>query len=170
MFKIMPKLLAGFFVLLPLLILAEISETERTDFIIGLIDKVKWPEDSNKTGEFTISVIGNGDYAAKLREAAARAELKVVVKNVDLDDDFTESQMVVITSTQLSDLAKILKKVRGKPVLTVTESKGFARYGVMVELITEGDKLEYVINKLSAKEAHITINSKLVEKAKATFG
>jgi hypothetical protein len=40
----------------------------------------------------------------------------------------------------------------------------------MVELITEGDKLEYVINKLSAKEAGIIINSKLVEKAKATFG
>jgi hypothetical protein len=40
----------------------------------------------------------------------------------------------------------------------------------MVELITEGDELEYVINKMSAKQVKILINSRLVEKAKATFG
>ena len=54
--------------------------------------------------------------------------------------------------------------------VTITESKGFARYGVMVEMITEGDKLEYVINKMSAKEVGIVISSKIIDKAKATFG
>ena len=152
---------------------AGVASKDKADFVLSLIDKVEWPNgtDANTGGEFVITVIGNCDYMDALTSgAAAIAGKKIVVKTAGIDEDFSQTQMLLIATTELSDLAKILKKVKAKPVLTVTESKGFARYGVMVELITDGTKIEYVINKMSAKEVSLTINSKLVDKAKTTYG
>ncbi len=149
---------------------AGVVSKERADFIVDLFNNVEWPAENRAgaDGSIVISVIGDDALVAALKSAVSGK--KYTIKKVGIEDDFLSSQMLIISTSKLSSLAKILKKIRNAPILTVTESKGFARYGVMVELITEGDKLEYVVNKMSAKQVHIVISSKLINDAKATFG
>lgn len=142
------------------------------DFILDLAGEVSWPEGSfNKKNEFVISVIGNSDLVAKLeKKDKSKSKYKFVIKNVGIDDEIENSHLVFLGITDLPELAKALKKLKTLPVLTVTNSSGFARYGVMIELLNKDDKVEYAINKMTARDAHIEISDKLIKKAIKTFG
>ncbi len=142
------------------------------DFIINLANEVSWPEGSfNKNNEFVISVIGNSDLAARLeKKDKSKSKYRFIIKNVGVDDDIENSHLVFLGITDLPELAKILKRLKTLPILTVTNSSGFARYGVMIELLNKDDKVEYAINKMTARDARIEISDKLIKKAIKTFG
>lgn len=142
------------------------------DFIINLAEEVNWPEGSfNESNEFIISVIGNSDLADRLKKIdKSKSRYKFVVRNASVDDEIENSHLVFLGITDLPDLAKALKKLKALPVLTVTNSSGFARYGVMIELLNKSDKVEFAINKMTARDARIEISDKLIKKAVKTFG
>jgi hypothetical protein len=147
----------------------------RAKFVIDLIDEVEWPVESiADTGhEFIISVVGDSAIAARLQELAKEASTdtrRLSVKIVSSDADLIASQMIFIGSKELPVLAQTLKSIKKKPILTVSDSKGFAGYGVMVELISDSDKLEFAINKMALKEASLKMSEKLLGKAHKIYG
>jgi hypothetical protein len=147
----------------------------RAKFVIDMIDEVEWPvENIADTGQkFTISVVGDSAMAARLQELAREAPTdtrRLSVKIASSDADLVVSQMIFIGSEELPVLAQTLKLIREKPILTVSDSKGFAGYGVMVELISNSDKLEFAINKMALKEASLKLSEKLLEKARKIYG
>ncbi len=147
----------------------------RARFVIDLIDQVEWPvETIADTGQkFTISVIGDSAMAARLQELVKEASAetrKISIKTASSDGDLIASQMIFIGTEELPVLAQTLKSIRGKPILTVSDSKGFAGYGVMVELISKSDKLEFAINKMAMKEASLKISEKFLKRALKTYG
>jgi hypothetical protein len=156
------------------------NDIEKTaKFVMDLIDYIEWPTDvldANK-GIITISVVGESLLTAKLQEIAestATARGKVAIKTVSPDDDLSSTQLLFIAGHKLSDLAKILKRVEGLPVLTVTDVEGFARYGVMIELAdgkdsSDSDK-KFILNNMVLKKSGLKMSDKLLKKAIKTFG
>lgn len=147
----------------------------RAKFIIDLIDEVEWPVKSTAdTGQnFTISVVNDSAMAARLQELAKEASTatrRLSVKIASPDADLIASQMIFIGSEELQVLAQTLKSIKKKSILTVSDSKGFAGYGVMVELIPNSGKLEFAINKMAMKEASLKISQELLEKARKIYG
>jgi len=170
----MTKLLPIFIVFcLTFTAFGEITPAQEADFIVNLIDDVEWPSGSGN--DFVISVIGNPDMAEAISAAVSgknSGKYNIQVKQIGPEDDFEGSQMVVIAEDDKATLAAVLKQASGKPILTVTNVEGFARYGVMVELIKlDGhDSIEYAVNRMVAKKSNIKISDKFVNKAKKTFG
>jgi hypothetical protein len=150
-------------------------DTAKAEFVINLFDKVEWP--SNSAQEQLIYVIGDSPIVPLLEEKASgkSKDGKIIkIKKISVDDDFTGCHILYIASDDLADLAKILKKVKGTSILTVSHVDGFARYGVMINVLdpTEKskEKIGLVINKMTARDAGIKIDPKLIASADKTFG
>lgn len=151
------------------------DNTAKAKFIFDLFDDVEWPAGSGNDNN--IYVIGESPLTGELEKLASSNSTdsrKFSVKKIAVDDDFTGCRILLIASSDLGDLAKVLKKVKGTSILTVSDIDGFARYGVMINVLEKSEKSKgevgLVINKMTAREAGIKIDEGLIKKADKTFG
>ena len=154
---------------------AQNINTAKADFIINLFEKVEWPGENTQAQ--SIYIIGDSPVVPILEEKAAEKSKngeKIDIKKISVDDDFTGCRILYIASNDLGQLARILKKVKGTSILTVSDIDGFARYGVMINVLepTEKskEKVGLVINKMTARDAGLKIDPKLIANADKTFG
>ena len=57
---------------------------------------------------------------------------------------------------------EIVKSLKGKPILTVTDAQGPEFAGVVIRFIIEKHKLHFQINQHAAKAANLTLSSRLL--------
>lgn len=162
---------------LPLLVLgAPDDEAEyKANFIIKLFEYVEWPANAatGNNGEFLIYVVGESPLMSLMQTMADEASVggkTIAVKQVGIEDDFSGCRILFMTATETSELAKILKKTNGNPILTVSQAEYFGNYGVMVNFYTETDggknKVKFEINNMMVKDHGLKISSKLLKLAK----
>ena len=65
----------------------------------------------------------------------------------------------------LGALENILKYTTGKPILTISDSKGFGMTGVIINMFSEGGYIKYEINKRTLEKSGLIINSLLLNYA-----
>lgn len=155
---------------------SELNEDElkyRADFIINSLEYVTWPDgaatDSN--GAIVIGVVGDTPLLARLTTAVAektKDNKKVVVHHLTPDDDLAACQILFIASDDKAVLAKVLKKVDGKPVLTMSDAEYFANFGVMVNFVRgeAEDKKKFEVNKMVLDMAKLKMSSQLLKLAR----
>lgn len=149
------------------------EETEhRADFIIKAVDYVTWPEGAgtDADGAIVIGVVGESPLTAKLTEMAAVKTgegTKVVVKALTLEDDLSTCQVLFMATEDKAALAKILKKIKQAPILTISDAEYFARYGVMVNFFQEeGDSsVKFEVNKMVLGFSGLKMSSRLLKLA-----
>lgn len=143
----------------------------KAKFIVKLVKFVEWPN-GNKTGSdgnTLIAVIGNTALTEKINSNVKEANLtNIVAKEMTIDDDFSSVQIVFIATQDKSELPTILKKVSGKPILTISEANYFANFGVMINFFKEDDssKVKFEVNKIVVDDSGLKIDSKLLKMAK----
>ena len=152
---------------------AEDDTSYKADFITKLFDYVQWPAgagvDSN--GSAVVGVLGDCPLVAALKTATAEISAnrkQIKVKVVSLADPLTDCAVLVLPTTDKTELAKALKKVAASPVLTVGDCAGFAGFGVMVNFFKEegSGKVKFEINNLAAGDAKLKFSSQLLKLAK----
>jgi hypothetical protein len=150
---------------------------KKAEFVIKLINNTEWPVE-NTAGNDTIiiSIIGQPSFVGKLRDLAKtdnKLQKNIEIKSISIDDDFSNSSIIFIGENDLSVLAQVLKKTEKRPILTISDIDGFARYGVIVELISDKEgkgKIDFIVNKMVMKKAGLNISDDLLKKAKKTYG
>jgi hypothetical protein len=149
------------------------------EFIIELTNKIEWPAEVTDAdnGIITVAVVGESLLTSRLREMAESTEtagVKLEIKDALPDDDFSSTEILFIANQELSDLAKILKSTEGLPILTVADVKGFARYGVIIEITDEEDskdsEVKFILNRMVLKKSGLKMSDKLIKKAIKVFG
>jgi hypothetical protein len=154
------------------------SASQKAEFVVDLIKQFEWPEGkgANGDGAIVITVVGESPLTATLKQEAEKRSAggkKIEVKTMAVGDDFTTSQIVFIGTKELPELAQILKKLKGLPVLTVSDANNFAGFGVIVDFIKDdsgGNKLTFAVNKMAAKEVGLKVSPDFVKQAKKTYG
>ncbi|WP_320172833.1 YfiR family protein [Maridesulfovibrio sp.] len=76
------------------------------------------------------------------------------------DEDF---KVLFIDVDNPRIIAAVLNQVRGKPVLTIGQSPDFLRMGGMINLVESGSRFKLQVNICAAREAGLTISSKLLK-------
>lgn len=143
----------------------------KADFIVKLPKYVTWPSGgTNAAGEVVVHVIGDSPLTQKIAAAGATADPKVVVKTVSIESDVTDGAHIVFTPTQeTSELAKLMKQVNGKPILTVSDCHYFAKYGVMVNFVMKEEdgkeKVKFEVNRHTLDDAGLKMSSQLLKLA-----
>lgn len=146
-------------------------------FLINFIRFTEWPEaaSAGKT-PFVIGVAGNRsieDELVELTETLRVRERRIHVVRIKTTNDLTGCHVVYISPTPkpgeeaTPGIAEILPLVRGKPILTVSESPTFLADGGIVNFFMgESDKLRFEISLQSAHAADLKLSSKLLALAR----
>ena len=75
-------------------------------------------------------------------------------------------QMVYLFSSNETKGKILADRLKGRPILTVSNEETFVHSGGMIELLKVGDKLRFSINRSAAKDASIHIRSQLLKLAR----
>lgn len=148
---------------------AQVSESDvKAAFIERFTRFVEWPEEfTNDT--FTIAVIGKNTFDTSLDDVFADIKVKnrstKIIYTNDVND-LINANLVFISRTEKKTLNTILSSIGDKPILIISDTKGFCNMGTSINMYLEGANVRYEINKEALGKTGLKVSSLLLASAK----
>jgi len=140
-------------------------------YLLHFTQLVEWPDRVLPAGApIVIGVVGEDPFGRTIDEMAASRRANghgFVVRRLQWNDVLTDCNVVYISSSETDHIDAILHETRGSSVLTVACADRFAARGGMIQLLPVQDGFDFDVNTEAVSEAHLTIDSKLVQLARA---
>ena len=133
-------------------------------FIYTIAKYVEWPEDVDSE-KFTIGVYGNTNIIPQIQLLAAKKTIQdkeVVLVKFDELKDITAVNMLFVPLEYSSQLSQIKERVKGKPVLIITEKEGIGNQGSAVNFVQREGKPAFELNKSALEEANLKVSDELL--------
>ncbi|HEY4563473.1 MAG TPA: YfiR family protein [Thermoanaerobaculia bacterium] len=168
---VLSRLLLVFLLALPALLGAQTaSEYDiKAAFLYNFTKFVDWPPDAfPDPSSLKVCVLGENPFGTSLQTIAGElvGNRKLTVMRTDSLARPAGCQVLFISRSERERVPQILAAVKGSPVLTVGDTKGFVDEGVIINFVLEGSKVRFEINTDSADRAGLKISSKLLQLAK----
>ena len=147
----------------------DVNAKTKTLFIYNFTKYVEWPAEK-KIGPFVIGFYG--DYPALFEELQSMASQKTAgsqeilitnFKNVNL---IGECHMLYVNEDKAGELAAIIKKTSGIPMLIVTDMEGSATKGSCINFYYEASKQRMEINPDNINKRELKVSGQLLSLAK----
>jgi hypothetical protein len=144
----------------------------RALYLYNFLLFVDWPKTADSHSN-TIKVVIYGDphlyEALKSMQGRMIRGKKLVIDFLTKTEDLDKCQVLFVGDGEKTVAGELLKKVHGKPVLTVSDMEGFVQSGGMVgfknraELLENGKKQKrFIINLSAVRKSHLKIRSRLL--------
>jgi len=147
------------------------SEYEvKAAFVYNFINFVEWPSDPGDP--VRLCVLGElPDTAAfnRLNGREVRRKRLAVVPLRALGD-VRSCDILFLADRLPHQLPEVLARLNGNPTLTISDTDGFARRGVMINLFLEEKRVRFEVNTDAARAAGLGISSKLLRLASKVYG
>jgi hypothetical protein len=131
---------------------------QKAEFLMKLVENIEWSDSgTGKSRPVHVAIVGSSPVTDELQQLTkTKNKIKVDVEEVSLSQELSSYQ-----------LAKLLKKVGNSKIFTVSSSKDFARYGIMVNLFQEKgkSKIKYELNKMVLDGAGLKLKNNFERKA-----
>lgn len=88
------------------------------------------------------------------------------VQRLEEQDSLENCQIVFITRSASDNLAYIVNKLKGRPVLTVADTPGAARRGVMLNMDTKQNRIVFEANLVAVRANGLILSSRLLRMAR----
>ena len=82
-------------------------------------------------------------------------------RKINSIDEIKDSEALFIYSSLLDSLDLIIEYVKDKPILTFSDTEGFAERGVIFNFYIEDEFVKFEINRNFAQESLVRLNSQL---------
>ncbi len=133
---------------------------------------ITWParsSENNASREFIIAVLGQNPFGNILEEVYKNGKIngkKVKINYISSIQKLTDCNILFIPKIKISELQKVLDRLNGQPVLTVTDTEGFAQAGSFVNFYISENKLRFEINQKGMHDAGFSIDYRLLRVSK----
>jgi YfiR/HmsC-like len=139
-------------------------------FLFNFAQFVDWPPEAATSSQapLIIGVLGDDPFDGYLDETVRGEKLKnrpFVVQRYRRVEDIAGCQVLFISRTIPSQLGHIMAALKGRSILTVGDTEGFAEDGGIIRFVTENNRIKFRINVDAAEAAHLVISSKLLRLA-----
>ena len=131
-------------------------------FVYNLTKFVEWPETNNR---ISIAVVGDGPMAELLKtslEGKISESRPIHVLLSPSSDELEHCNMIYLANLAPTRVRATLDQLRGKNILTVSDSDSFVRQGGMIGLVTMGDHVQIQIGLETARQSRLKISSRLL--------
>lgn len=153
---------------------ADVSEYRlKAEFIERLTRFIEWPDKSplmsDPNAPFVIGVIGQDPFGSHLDDLARRHRIKgrrIEARRLRSSDDLSGCSIVFISRSERGTLKNILSRTRGKPILTIGDTGGFAQDGVIINFFNDDNRIQFEINEDAADASGLDIRGKLYKLAR----
>lgn len=149
----------------------EYSEYEvKATLMLKLLRFSSWPDiDSLPEGSpLYIGVLGQDPFKSTLDDVVKNKELRghpLRVLRSESIDELTECQVLFIAGSEEATLPGILEQLDRRPILTVGDQRGFARRGVMVNLVLKNNKVSFEINYGAIRKSELDLDAQVLKLA-----
>jgi hypothetical protein len=139
-------------------------------FLFNFTQFVDWPAQSfaDPRAPFVIGVLGRDPFGSALDEAVRGETVNgraLVVQRYASAAELKPCQILFIDRSAGTDANKTLESLGHQGTLTVSDSDAQAPSTVIIRFLSEGKKIRLRINVDSARDAGLTISSKLLRPA-----
>jgi hypothetical protein len=139
-------------------------------FLFNFSRFVEWPVPAvgGPNEPFVIGIVGNDPFGTRLDEAVHGEQINqhpLQIRRFGSVSDIGDCQILYIDRSQSAQLRQILAALGHRNTLTVADFEGSAEHGVMMQFVTESNRIRLRINVDAAKVAGLTISSKLLRPA-----
>lgn len=140
----------------------------KATFIYNFTKYIDWP-DKYKEGNFVIGVLGTtsfyNDLTALLSTKTVGAQ-KFEIKSFSNPESVTGiCHILFIPAANSAQLPDVLKKMKGKSTLIVTEKSGMAKQGSGINFVIENNKQRFELNKTNIEKYNMKVSSTLASLA-----
>jgi hypothetical protein len=139
-------------------------------FLFNFSHFVDWPSQAftSPAAPFVIGILGADPFGSRLDEAVRGEHIDgrpIVVRRFSKMEEIGDCQILFIDRSAAAPLDQIIGTLGHRSILTVSEVDGAALRGVMVQFVTENNRIRLRINVESARAADLSISSKLLRLA-----
>ncbi len=139
-------------------------EELKVAFVYNFLKFVSWPSQGTT---LRFCIVGETPLVDYLEVFSGKSVSNKVIMVTKTDPkDTKDCQAIFIGKLAPLQKEKLLKTLKGKAVLTISDQKSFTKEGGIIELFLEGKKLRFKVNYTAAKEAGLKISSRLLRLAK----
>lgn len=140
-------------------------------YIYNFTQFMDWPTNAFATtnAPVVIGILGEDPFGRILDEVVRNEVVRgrpLVVKRLRPDEDLRDCCVLFISRSEKERLPAVLHQLRGSPVLTISDSNGFAQQGGMVNLILVNQTVKMEINQTAVETAGLQVSSKLLKLAR----
>jgi len=142
------------------------------EFIYKVAEFTTWPQGAfaNSNSPLVIDVLGDDPLGHAL-DKTVRGETaggrRLIVEWYGRAEEVKTCHILFISQSEIRQLDEIVKRLKGKPILTITDAHGPAFAGVMIRFTIERHELDFHINQQATKAAELTLSSRLLRMADA---
>jgi len=135
-------------------------------FLLNFAKLVEWPTNTfgNDTTPLVLGVLGKDPFDKALDEIVAGRTVKnrpVQIVRFTSVGQITNCQVLFISESERRKLDSIFDALRGRPILTVGDTKGFESRG-MITLVKSNASINLRINPEAARQARLQLSSRLL--------
>lgn len=136
-------------------------------FLFNFAQFVEWPAQAFPAPDtpLVIGVLGDdpfGPYLDELVKGEKIGRHLLVVRRYHRVEELTGCHIVFICRSEARDIDRIVARLKGQSLLTVSDADAFTRQGGMVRFAMENGKIRLRINVEAARACALTISSKIL--------
>lgn len=148
-----------------------LSEYElKAAFLFNFARFVEWPAEVLPPANqpIVIGIVGTDPFGESL-DAIVKGETikghRLVVRRCHAREEIEGCQVLYIGRSEAARLPVILARLKGRPILTVSDNDRFAFSGGIIGLVMEEGRVRIQINLDRARESQLVISAKLLRPA-----
>lgn len=144
----------------------------KSAFIERFTRFVQWPlsfDGGDRNQAFVIGALCEPDFCLVLEAAFGGHQIKnlpVKFRRIKTAGDVKGCHLVYIGKTDDSTLAGFITALKSKPVLTVSDTRGYAQKGVHINMFVQQEQIRFEINHKSAVANGLKISHLLLQLAR----
>jgi hypothetical protein len=144
----------------------------KAGFTYNFAKLMQWPASTfpQPDSPIVIGILGSDPFGATLDSVLAGKKVNnrsFVVKHLKWGSaDIKGCNILYVSTSEAARLDEIFHLLKGQPVLTIGQMPDFARRGGIINFIIEDDKVRFEVNVEAARQADISISSRLLTLAK----
>ena len=142
-------------------------------FIPNFARFTTWPEQDSKTGKFVFLIVGNNPFGQAINPINSQEFYgkKAVVKFAqDWQIPGDDVKVMFISRNMEDELEKILQDIKNRPILTISDIKGFAEAGGMIELLEHDGSIHFIVNIAAIRSSGLAMNYQILQLADKVIG
>lgn len=141
----------------------------KSGVIFNITKFIKWPDTSlpnGSTDNFVFCINGNTDISDIFVSISKRRKIQKRFLEVRSDmpiSSLRNCDLLFLGTSENRDLKKIIETVKNFPLLTVSDTPGFAERGVSINLVVKKNKIRFEINRSSISSSGLKVSSELLQ-------
>ncbi len=144
----------------------------KASYLYNFLQFVQWSESGWDDAEkFGVGILGADSFGVALdslqgKQIQGRA---IEIRRYRSPEEIRDCPVIFVSASEEHQEANILQKLKKRNILTIGETKNFARNGGIINFVMYQDRVRFEINQKAAREAHMHISSKLFRLAVRVF-